>query len=342
MPPPAVPPPAAPPPTATVAAPAGCASSPLPLPPDTGGIDIRGVDPTQRYIVAISYRGADETALLWHGDGQPQVVAGAEDVTVEDVNASGVIAGTRHAAGPAGAGGAAGDRAVLIRDGQVRVLPMPAGALSTSAVAINTRGDVAGTALLEAGSQRAVVWRAGAAAPVLLPVEARTTTAAAINDDGVVIGNAGDIRHGYAWAPDGTAKALPVPTGYLKAEARAVTGDWALGWADAAPIGKDGHLVDDPAHPSRGVRWNLRTGAVDILAKMVDPMAVGGSGATAGAIDGTGRPSIWRDGTVFVLPMPMPDPAPSVIDWIGPDGHTMIGTVRHQDLGVQLAVWRGC
>ncbi|MEV0567503.1 hypothetical protein [Dactylosporangium sp. NPDC050588] len=45
---------------------------------------------------------------------------------------------------------------------------------------------------------------------------------------------------------------------------------------------------------------------------------------------------------LLVLPMPMPDPAPSVIDWVGPDGRTMIGTVRHDDLGAQLAVWRGC
>jgi hypothetical protein len=327
--------PAAPTPAPTVA-PTGCASRPLPLPQDANGLDIRGVDPAGRYVLAVPNHNAVEMgSMLWTDGGQPQLLPGGKEITAEDVNASGVVVGTRHEQR------ANGDAAVLIRDGRVTRLPPPTGALSTTAVGINTRGDVVGTAHLATG-RRAVLWRAGAATATLLGVGDRSVIATGINDDGVVIGNAGEIRHAYRWALDGTATPLPVPAGYLRAAASAVSGDWVLGWAEAERVEKDGQLVDDPDHPSRGVRWSLRTGAVEVLPKMVGPMAVGTSGATAGAIDGTGRPAIWRDGGVFVLPMPMPDPAPSVIQWIGPDGHTMIGTVRHDDLGAQLAVWQGC
>ncbi|MGI5175371.1 hypothetical protein ACQEVZ_03450 [Dactylosporangium sp. CA-152071] len=332
--------PAAAPPSASA-----CASSPLPLPPDANGLDIRGVDPAGRLVVAVpNHNGAELGAMLWTDGGSPQPLPAIKDISVAGVNASGVVAGTRHVPG------VAGERAVLIRDGKVVPLPVPDAATSTSAVGINTRGDVAGTATLKAGGERAVLWRAGAATPLLLAAGTgdtsvagtRDTSAVGINDDGVVVGNAGQNRHGYRWTPDGTATALAVPDGYLRVAAVAVGGDWALGVSAAEPVERDGKLVDDPAHPSRGVRWNLRSGAAEILDKMVGPMAIGASGVAAGAIDGTGRPAVWHDGAALVLPMPMPDPAPSVIDWVGPDGHTMIGTVRHDDLGAQLAVWRGC
>ncbi|MEV4134738.1 hypothetical protein AB0J72_21520 [Dactylosporangium sp. NPDC049742] len=324
--------PAAPPPGG-----GACASSPLPLPPDANGLDIRGVDPAGRLVVAVpNHNGSELGAMLWTDGGSPQPLPAGKDISVAGVNASGVVAGSRHVPG------VAGGQAVLIRDGKVVPLPMPGAATATSAAGINSRGDVAGTATLKTGGERAVLWPAGAATPVLLAVEARDTSAVGINDDGVVVGNAGQNRHGYRWTPDGTATALAVPDGYLRVAAVAVGGDWALGVSAAEPVERDGKLVDDPAHPSRGVRWNLRSGAAEILDKMVGPMAIGASGVAAGAIDGTGRPAVWHDGAALVLPMPMPDPAPSMIDWVGPDGRTMIGTVRHDDLGAQLAVWRGC
>lgn len=322
---------------ASTVAPSACASSPLPLPPDANGLDIRAVDPAGRLVVAVPNHNAEEMgAMLWTDGGQPQLLTAAKDVTVAGVNASGVIAGTRRTAGVSGV------QAVVIRDGKVVALPTPGTAAFTSATGINARGDVVGTAGLKAGGERAVLWPAGAPTATLLTVGTRSTKAVGITDDGVVVGNAGDLPHGFRWAADGAGTALAVPAGYLKAGARAVSGGWVLGWAEAEGVEQDGKLVDDPAHPSRGVRWNLHTGAVEMLDKMVNPMAVGASGVTAGAIDGTGRPAVWRDGVPFVLPMPMPDPAPSVIDWVGPDGHTLIGTVRHDDLGAQLAVWRGC
>ena len=93
-------------------------------------------------------------------------------------------------------------QAFLWRDGKLEQLTRPGSAWPSGAVAINSRGDIAGDAVLSGGRQPSILWRNGKAT-VLGTLGGKTSYPIAMNDSDEVVGQsqiAGNrSQHAFLW-----------------------------------------------------------------------------------------------------------------------------------------------
>jgi uncharacterized membrane protein len=151
--------------------------------------------------------------------------------------------------------------------------PLP-GSERTSAVKMNNRGAVVGTASSIA-TTTAVIWEQGTIMPLTPPTDARFTAGADINNHGTVLGNANfdDHTQAFIWK-DGEATLLPLLNGTTWSDANAinnrgvVTGrsfnDFTAGgrvatiWRRGQPSDLNTQVAtDDPARPFVRLEWGL-------------------------------------------------------------------------------------
>lgn len=201
-----------------------CVRETLRLPAGAAEGFLRAADPSGRYQVG-DYRHADEQwrFALWR-DGVPADLPLTGNTYPVDVNARGDVAGN------ASSGGWRGWR---WRAGQVVDLPAPSGTAGANAVAINSRGEIAGESYdEEVRDQRVVVWSpANAVRQLPRPDGFDEAHVAGIDDDGTVVGtvfkwdypNATVLaQRAVAWFSDGTWRFLPGTAANSFTEATAV------------------------------------------------------------------------------------------------------------------------
>ncbi|MFG2043891.1 hypothetical protein [Dactylosporangium sp. NPDC048998] len=314
--------------------------------PEPGGLTpaqrmARAIDPSGRYIVGTYASGPDTVGLLMWTDGDLRQPAAAKVFAATAVNSRGVVIGK------------APDRdgykhAAVFRDGKVSLLPRPAGTMYSSALAINTHGDIVGTV---SGNDLPKYGGSTEDLPILWPATGGYVllqtgqddlwphTAAAIGDDGVILGTV--LRSGggftislpYRWNADRTGALLPLPRPLTTKSAgvAAMAGQWAAGSAGDLPRAQapspapslDVHFGTPQAH----VRWNLATGAFEELG-IFSPYGVSATGAMIGADDPYARtPAVWRGGTVTPLPLLDPGRSFMVYGGVSADGTTAFGTM---------------
>lgn len=340
-----------------VRGPADCRIVDLPVP---GGLAAAGVtqpsrvfvtamDPSGSYVVAGAFGASNYLAavILWH-DRVPTVLPLGGPGPVESVvavNSRGVVAGTGEAAGQG--------YAWVYRDGVFTRLPNVDGYHRLVEVdAVNDSGDVLGSALSESGDRSAVlVW------PAADPGQPRVQSALTGKVDGLIAAtytDDGDIRAWSAaatspaaaslrtlWSGDGRRRLLPVPAGFASAGISGVRGSWAFGTATRkvpasrqtpagglTPAGKKVRATGGGQVP---VRWDLRTGTVEVVAGTLPTYnmdlgvmpAFAASEATGG---GEAAPSFTAlaGGRVFLLPASGGAASPVAVD---DDGSVVAGSV---------------
>ncbi|GGM61206.1 hypothetical protein ACFFX1_53965 [Dactylosporangium sucinum] len=293
--------PSPPAPRSTVAPPLGtCTLDDL----DRPGVptDTRDVvaDPTGRIIVVGSRTPASDQLIVKITDGVPQTIDRTGSVVA--VNRSGDFVGF-------GADG----KGWLHRGGQFVTIPVPTGFERSVPVDLNDRGDVLLTLSSRESGQLGAVW--SAERPDVLrflePPDGWHSFGVGIGEDGTVAGVLTQLPAQFrmepaAWLPDGTLRRLPVPEGSNGA-IQSINGEWVV---------------------ASGLRWNLRTGAVDrlegIVAKHADQYGrLFGLGGTTDFY----RPAVWVNGTVSLLPAD-PERTAGDIDWVGDDGTRLTGTLN--------------
>jgi hypothetical protein len=294
-------------------------------------VQIAGVDPTGRYVVGngviwsehessdgtvAGRSGTGETTgmILWD-EGRPTFIPNppGESRTATDVNGSGVVIG--------GSGGSAQDPWVY-RQGEVTDLPAPTNYRQASAQAINTSGDVAGTAMDDDGHVVVVIWPAEQLdQPIVLTEPAFGATVHGITEDGLVVGGietGTPIGNGetlmtsspHLWTEAGDGRNLELPSGVTGADMTSIGGDWAVGLA-WRPASGDSDRSDSsmPADMSPvPVRWDVRTGAVEELdtgnPSLLRAEAVSAAGDVVMISWDLSEIALFRDGRAFRLPDP--------------------------------------
>jgi hypothetical protein len=219
----------------------------------------------------------------------------------------------------------AGSRYVVYQDGAFKALPESGAGFSNSATDINDHGAVAvdlRTPERDGSVFKAAVWPADRpAALVLLDTPAGwSSRATAIHNDGVVVGYLERVTDGSTaasdatpvyWDKDGIRHDLPAPAGVAATAVRDRAGDWVL---------------------ARSVRWNLRTGGIDVL-KGILGERIDEDGRVFGEVPDLAppRPGTWVNGVVTLLPV---DPAAplGMIGQVSGDGRRIIGTTSN-DVG---------
>jgi hypothetical protein len=330
-------------PASVTVAGSGCVVDQLGIPAGTtGGVAATGIDPSGRYVIGLTGARDAPRAVLWT-DGTVTVLPAA--FTPQAVNTAGVIVGFT---GP-NQHDDPHQRPVVYVGTQLIALPLPDRGVSGAAYAVNSHGDVLGTVIRADRSPVAVRWRTTGTVAIVTTVAG--ASGLGLNDNGVAVGFDLPGQHALRWAADGVTTALPVPHGAESASAAAATDDWAVGDASLASTGSKDDLTAQAA-----VRWNLRTGAVELIAG-ISGLRVSASGTVAGTT-GTGAPALWRNGQIHTLPL-----RPGIIypggslSGITADGHTLVGGVEVSagpintsgpdshgvvsDLTVPV-VWRGC
>jgi uncharacterized membrane protein len=294
---------AAPRPESAPPAPTSCTAQRLPVPAGVREAVVLDGDPAGRFHVGIGYAAGRTWALRWDGGRLTVLSPPAKDVDSLVVNAAGVVAGS------------GGTAAWVYEDGAYRRLQEvpsgPDGGIQVTG--INARGEVVGnqgiTGKLKEGATVRFPWRipvrwpAGEGSPRALPLPDGDLDVAAqgIADDGTVVGQltrrdevpARSADRAVSWTADGDLRELSPPRGAGSSTgAHAVTGDWVVGWSEAA----DTQAI---------TRWNLRTGAVATVDDLAYVGGVNRHGWLAGflrAADGYETPAFAADGKVVRLP----------------------------------------
>jgi uncharacterized membrane protein len=329
-------------PTPIVPAGPGCAATVLPVPSGVGvGVTAVGIDPSGRYVVGLTGDRDAPRAIVWK-DTAAAVLP--EPFTPQAVNASGLVVGFT---GPNRHGAETQQRPVAYDGGKLLQLPLPAGATGAAAYAVNAHGDVLGTAIGADNAWLAVRWRTTGGPAVVATVAG--ATGLGLTDDGTAVGfGMGPEGQALRWGADGKTTPLPLPDGAESATATAAAGDWAAGDATPPVTGdKDADLAQ------YAVRWNLRTGHVDKI-DGISGRRVSAAGEVAG-YTGTGALGVWRDGTVYTMPLPPGAiAAGGTIAGITADGHAVVGGLEVGPLSTadpgyvavsprsRAVLWRGC
>jgi hypothetical protein len=301
-------------PPVTAAGP-GCAVDRLDVPAGTaGGVAATGIDPSGRYVIGLTGARDAPRAVLWTG-GAATVLPVA--FAPQAVNAAGLIAGFT---GPDRHADEKRQRPVVYDGTRLVPLPLPDGGVGGVAYAVNTHGDVLGTAVRADGSWIAVRWRT--AGTVAIATTVAGVSGLGLTEDGVAVGFHLPGPQALRWTADGATTALPVPHGADAAAAVTAAGDWAAGDASLPPTGSKDDLTTQAA-----VRWNLRTGAVELISG-ISGSRVSAAGTIAGTTS-TGALALWRDGRIFTLPLPAGgSPYRNSLSGISADGHTLVGAVE--------------
>jgi hypothetical protein len=316
--------------TTTADAPVRCGATPF-RQPVAGSYAVVDVDATGRQVVGARQGGT--TMTLWTG-GEPTQFDWSDmravEASVGAVSSGGTVVGF----GP-------GDPAIsyIYRDGVVRTLARPAGYRQAQVVDVNDRGDAVGTLSSPQayGDERAlVVWPAGRPdRPRVVPEpNLRPLT---IRDDGTVIalrirGDHLSEQRGDAVVvhrPDGTRLQLDAPpgiTGTGSLTRAVVHGDLLF-----TTYVSGEYLEPDPQQPDprpvpvdRPVRWNLRTGLVEIFDDLSRASSPGVGNARGWFLAGRGDEGwpqvvVAPDGSARELPV-------TQVSWIGADGSAFIGS----------------
>jgi hypothetical protein len=336
-------PPAPPPPRA-------CSVEFLPVPAGlspTGSVT--GGDPTGRYLVGMSSANPDpgqpRTVLIWDNRQPRAVDIPGRNAALLDINAAGTAVGI-----------SGGDRptAWVYQNGQVARLT----GTDAEARAINGKGIIVGSV-----QGRPAMWRSPTSEPTMLKmldgaqpdwtgrafgVDEDGTVAGAIVVKQVAVGRPGqrtDVTSlqstiGVVWSPDGKIRRIPappqnagdrpLPPWYMATDIR---GGWAVGMTRVRP---DNPREGVASHPRSGVRWNLRTATVAIVANGVQ--AVNRHGWTVGTDDGSGVLITDRG----AVPLPAPDDAlrnGADARTISDDGRTVAGQAVLSDRISRPVVW---
>jgi RNA polymerase sigma-70 factor (sigma-E family) len=232
------------------AAPATCSVQQLPYPnSDDVASYFSGGDPTGHFLIGSS---AEINIYVWRDgklDNRVVVKEGLDDTKLYDINSSGV--------GVGGAYTENGDIPYLYRDGKLSVLP----GRGAAPVAINENNVIIGYS-----NKKPAIWRTPTSMPELLnvPPDFDRVQLSDISDEGLIVGVATKSRGGgntstasFLWYPDGTYIQLPHPPGIEPSIGGAfhVRGEWAAGNLNAG-------------NTMSAVRWNLRTGTVEVLPGM--------------------------------------------------------------------------
>ncbi|GAA4963306.1 hypothetical protein [Actinoplanes utahensis] len=186
-------------------------------------------DPEGRYLAGRLY-GTSVTTIIWK-DGKilarPEMDGG--DASFDDINRAGIAVGSAYV-------GDERQQAYAYADGKVTALDGE----HTAASAINDAGVIAG-AIGPTLSEAPARWDSVTAAVERLPLPQGITVgrARAIGEDGTIAGtvakDSSKTESGYLWAPDGTGKAMPLPTAKGKKAdyfwPTSISGGWVLGRA---------------------------------------------------------------------------------------------------------------
>jgi hypothetical protein len=270
-------------------APLACAVDRLPIPGGQPKSLVTGGDRTGRYLLGRAYGSTQyverHPILIWD-DGRPTAIdmPGADEM-LNDINSAGVAVGSSFETDDT-------QRSYVYRDGALRRLT---GNGSVEARAIGEQGVIVGSRSSAAGqAQHPVVWRGPTGPMADLPAPAGWEgTAADVDADGTIVGtltNGKSINfRGYAWAPDGTGRQLPLPE---------IDGATALSFA---PITIDHGVVFGRATKDIGnggfevvpVLFDLRTERFTVLTRQIGFRTGNARGWVAGSS---------RDGYVVASP----------------------------------------
>ena len=272
---------------------------------------VLAVDPSGRQVVGTSGGGA--FLNLWT-DGERHrftIPNRRAYLSATAVTRSGAVVGTDP-----------GEPSVnfIWRDGDLTYLKTPDGYDRAGVEYLNERGDVLGSGYRSAAFHPValVIWPAGQ------PDEPRVLAEAGLHpmvlrDDGTVIASRSPdpTREGVdaivVYRPDGTRRQIDVPA------------DSALNYPD---IGGDIVYTSVNSGP---VRWNLRTGVVEVFDGLFGARLGHNSGGwfmASTTVDGRSPVLVAPDRSAFTLPFD------GTINWISADGSTVIGT---DDQGVVAA-----
>lgn len=176
----------------------------------------------------------------------------------------------------------------VYRDGRFAVLDPPRGATKIELIDINDAGDVLGTVTPPDASRReAVVWTHGRPdRPRVLDTPAGLSSRGyGIAWDGTVVGEVfdGASLTSYLWRPDGAGQPLPRPAGVEQdGGVTGLAGDWAVG---------------------PDVRWNIRTGEVDVIKGLLGAGIPDVYGRIYGTTDTAEQRQVaWVNGTLQPMP----------------------------------------
>jgi len=207
---------------------------PYGFPPTTGlGINKHGHVVGHYFdLVALHDR-----AFLWtpeEGFVTLPLAPGAYDQSAEDINDRGVIVGTATLSG-------VGDRGFVYKDGQYTILPPAQGKGWSSAIAVNNKGEVAGTRSIGDGvlPENAYFWSEATGFIDLGLMDSTKSQALAINDAGWVVGRRGIVGstdEAFLWDRSGLVILGPIPGGFNSS---------ARGINNAGQIVCTGHFHDD-------------------------------------------------------------------------------------------------
>lgn len=297
---------------------ATCRSALLPVPAGTTESSVNGGDPTGRYLVGVGFHVGGAEGLLWV-DGQPTPVDQSplspyNQVQFNAVDNHGTIVGDRTTDN-----GFQTD-AFIYRDGRFTILPAPNPGDSAEALAINSAGDVVGTAFGATGPQP-VEWPAGRAGTVrVLPTPGDVGGfAAGVDQDGTVVGYLAPWPPGtpYVWPAHRAAYPLPVPTGSMGGNAVAIR----LGLVA-------GNVFDPASGETVPAMWNLRSGQLTVRS---DVQGAALSINRWGTIGVAGGALVHADGRVV-----------PVVGWVNvvTDRGTAAGTTNF--FTGQAVLWTGC
>jgi hypothetical protein len=320
------------------AAPTQCKLAQLPLPDGRIMALVTAGDPTGRFLAGRTYpaKGGQDGSMglhlvIWDRLRPTQVTMPGDDQSFQDINSHGVAVGSGWIGNST--------TSFFYRDGKVGKLP---DGDASEVRAINDAGAVVGTK-----ADKPIIWRTVDQSPAVLALPSGVSVGKAfdIDEDGTVIGAVGPTDQPYVWAPDGTGRALPVPSppppssstdpGAQAAGKKAKGGNPALlfnirdGWVTGR--------VGDTA-----MLWNLRTGAVTQVPEIdVRADAVNKYGWQVG-LTRQGKAILRSDAGPVALPELYPHPGgtlTNIPNTISDDGTVIGGQSDDRSDTIRAVVW---